>query len=156
LLSSSLSALSLSSLSSSPSHGVVFNIIVIVVVISIIYAVTVIVMLLCCCRCWSTETGQCLKIFRGHTDTVTCVIVCNGILASGAKDKSCKGNWLLILLWWGEWKWRWWFVTRHIYYNILALWAKKRSCKVTFVMVRRREDSEAISDKLWQWWIIKT
>ena len=44
-----------------------------------------------CCRCWSIETGQCLKIFRGHTDTVMTVLVHNDVLASGAKDKSCKG-----------------------------------------------------------------
>ncbi|XP_076443004.1 F-box and WD repeat domain containing protein 10B-like [Babylonia areolata] len=41
-------------------------------------------------RCWSIETGQCLKIFRGHTDTVLTVLVLDNVLASGAKDKSCK------------------------------------------------------------------
>ncbi|XP_070185909.1 F-box and WD repeat domain containing protein 10B-like isoform X2 [Littorina saxatilis] len=41
-------------------------------------------------RCWSIETGQCLKIFRGHTDTVMTVLVHDNVLASGAKDKSCK------------------------------------------------------------------
>nr|KAG5713481.1 hypothetical protein BaRGS_025029 [Batillaria attramentaria] len=41
-------------------------------------------------RCWSVETGQCLKIFRGHTDTVMTILVHGEMLASGAKDKSCK------------------------------------------------------------------
>ncbi|KAL8573173.1 hypothetical protein ACOMHN_036158 [Nucella lapillus] len=41
-------------------------------------------------RCWSIETGQCLKIFRGHTDTVLTVLVLDNVVASGAKDKSCK------------------------------------------------------------------
>ena len=63
-----------------------------------------------CCRCWSIETGQCLKIFRGHTDTVMTVLVHNDVLASGAKDKSCKGEtsphavsvpWLSLCRGWG-------------------------------------------------------
>ncbi|XP_046584834.1 LOW QUALITY PROTEIN: CMT1A duplicated region transcript 1 protein-like [Haliotis rubra] len=41
-------------------------------------------------RCWSIETGQCLKIFRGHRDTVVTIIVHGETLATGSKDSSCK------------------------------------------------------------------
>ncbi|XP_035825379.1 CMT1A duplicated region transcript 1 protein [Aplysia californica] len=41
-------------------------------------------------RCWSVETGQCLKILRGHQDTVVTLAVCGDVVATGAKDKHCK------------------------------------------------------------------
>ncbi|KAL5018200.1 hypothetical protein ScPMuIL_003922 [Solemya velum] len=41
-------------------------------------------------RCWNVETGQCLKIFRGHRDTVLTITVVGNTLASGSKDASCK------------------------------------------------------------------
>ncbi|KAH9503984.1 F-box/WD repeat-containing protein 10 [Bulinus truncatus] len=41
-------------------------------------------------RCWSTETGQCLKILRGHQDTVTIIAVVGDTVATGAKDYQCK------------------------------------------------------------------
>ncbi|XP_013084190.2 F-box and WD repeat domain containing protein 10B-like isoform X2 [Biomphalaria glabrata] len=41
-------------------------------------------------RCWSIETGQCLKILRGHQDTVTVIAVLGDIVATGAKDNQCK------------------------------------------------------------------
>ncbi|XP_052785780.1 uncharacterized protein LOC128221253 isoform X3 [Mya arenaria] len=41
-------------------------------------------------RMWSVNTGHCLKIFRGHRDTVLIIRVLGDILISGSKDKSCK------------------------------------------------------------------
>ncbi|GFO23350.1 F-box/WD repeat-containing protein 10 [Plakobranchus ocellatus] len=41
-------------------------------------------------RCWSIETGQCLKILRGHQDTVMCITVLGDVVATGAKDNRCK------------------------------------------------------------------
>ncbi|XP_052263005.1 F-box and WD repeat domain containing protein 10B-like isoform X1 [Dreissena polymorpha] len=41
-------------------------------------------------RMWSVNTGHCLKIFRGHRDTVLVIRVLGNILISGSKDKSCK------------------------------------------------------------------
>ncbi|KAK3759040.1 hypothetical protein RRG08_022029 [Elysia crispata] len=41
-------------------------------------------------RCWSIETGQCLKILRGHQDTVMCITVVGDVVATGAKDNRCK------------------------------------------------------------------
>ncbi|XP_013384756.1 CMT1A duplicated region transcript 1 protein [Lingula anatina] len=45
-------------------------------------------------RCWSLETGACQRIFRGHQDTILCLLVVKGRLASGSKDGSCK-IWML-------------------------------------------------------------
>ena len=42
-------------------------------------------------RMWSVNTGHCLKIFRGHRDTVMAIKVLGDLLISGSKDKSCKG-----------------------------------------------------------------
>ncbi|XP_059139668.1 F-box and WD repeat domain containing protein 10B-like [Physella acuta] len=41
-------------------------------------------------RCWSTETGQCLKILRGHQDTVMAITVNEDVVATGSKDNLCK------------------------------------------------------------------
>ena len=43
-------------------------------------------------RGWSLETGRCEKIYRGHSDTVTCLEICEDKMASGARDNHCKGN----------------------------------------------------------------
>lgn len=44
------------------------------------------------CRCWSTETGKCLKILRGHQDTVNCIAVTENVAATGAMDKHVKSK----------------------------------------------------------------
>ncbi|KAL3876526.1 hypothetical protein ACJMK2_034367 [Sinanodonta woodiana] len=41
-------------------------------------------------RCWNIKTGQCLKIFRGHRDTVLTIRVYGEMMVSGSKDSSCK------------------------------------------------------------------
>ncbi|XP_045213694.2 uncharacterized protein LOC123564291 isoform X3 [Mercenaria mercenaria] len=41
-------------------------------------------------RMWSVNTGHCLKIFRGHRDTVLTIRTLGDLLISGSKDKSCK------------------------------------------------------------------
>ncbi|XP_060555980.1 F-box and WD repeat domain containing protein 10B-like isoform X2 [Ruditapes philippinarum] len=41
-------------------------------------------------RMWSVHTGHCLKIFRGHRDTVLTIRTLGDLLISGSKDKSCK------------------------------------------------------------------
>ncbi|ESO89089.1 hypothetical protein LOTGIDRAFT_154169 [Lottia gigantea] len=41
-------------------------------------------------RLWSIETGHCLKIFRGHRDTVNAIIVLGDVMASCGKDGACK------------------------------------------------------------------
>lgn len=41
-------------------------------------------------RMWSINTGHCLKIFRGHRDTVLTIRILGDLLISGSKDKSCK------------------------------------------------------------------
>ncbi|KAK6187846.1 hypothetical protein SNE40_005781 [Patella caerulea] len=41
-------------------------------------------------RLWSIETGQCLKIFRGHRDTVNSLLLQGEVLVSGGKDGACK------------------------------------------------------------------
>lgn len=41
-------------------------------------------------RCWSVDTGECIRIFRGHRDTVLSLLLLDNSLASGSKDGSCK------------------------------------------------------------------
>ena len=55
------------------------------------------------CRMWSVNTGHCLKIFRGHRDTVLTINVLGDLLISGSKDKSCKGDTakFVVGLYWG-------------------------------------------------------
>ncbi|CAL1542800.1 unnamed protein product [Lymnaea stagnalis] len=41
-------------------------------------------------RCWSLKDGECLKILRGHQDTVMVIVVHGDVVATGAKDNHCK------------------------------------------------------------------
>ncbi|XP_060063470.1 F-box and WD repeat domain containing protein 10B-like [Ylistrum balloti] len=41
-------------------------------------------------RMWNMETGKCMRIFRGHRDTILTVMVYGDYLVSGAKDNCCK------------------------------------------------------------------
>lgn len=41
-------------------------------------------------RIWNIDTGECLWILEGHIDTVTCLSMCNGILASGSADHTWR------------------------------------------------------------------
>jgi WD40 repeat protein len=40
---------------------------------------------------WDVDTGECMKILQGHTDTIrTLQVLRDGFLASGSKDKSIR------------------------------------------------------------------
>ncbi|XP_078658550.1 F-box and WD repeat domain containing protein 10B-like [Branchiostoma floridae x Branchiostoma belcheri] len=41
-------------------------------------------------RCWSLQAGSCLRIFRGHRGTITCIDLFQNRLVSGAKDSQVK------------------------------------------------------------------
>ncbi|XP_043924738.1 CMT1A duplicated region transcript 1 protein-like [Protopterus annectens] len=41
-------------------------------------------------RCWCLETGDCLRIYQGHTGTIKCLDVYENKLVSGAKDRQVK------------------------------------------------------------------
>ncbi|CAF0893544.1 unnamed protein product [Adineta ricciae] len=40
-------------------------------------------------RCWSLETGRCLKLYHGHERTVTCLAVFLDLIAAGGNDNIC-------------------------------------------------------------------
>lgn len=42
-------------------------------------------------RIWDVDTGECMKLLHGHTDTIrTLQVLRDGFLASGSKDKSIR------------------------------------------------------------------
>ncbi|XP_035670522.1 CMT1A duplicated region transcript 1 protein-like [Branchiostoma floridae] len=41
-------------------------------------------------RCWSLQAGNCLRIFRGHRGTITCIDLFENRLVSGSKDSQVK------------------------------------------------------------------
>ena len=43
-------------------------------------------------RCWSLETGRCLKLYQGHERTVTCLAVFLDLIAAGGNDNLCLGK----------------------------------------------------------------
>ena len=43
-------------------------------------------------RMWKISTAHCLKIFRGHRDTVLTIRVLGDLMISGGKDNACKGE----------------------------------------------------------------
>ena len=43
---------------------------------------------------WKISTGHCLKIFRGHRDTVLTIKVLEDLMISGGKDNACRGKFL--------------------------------------------------------------
>ncbi|UJR33079.1 hypothetical protein I4U23_020538 [Adineta vaga] len=40
-------------------------------------------------RCWSLETGRCMKLYHGHDRTVTCLAVYLDFIAAGGNDNIC-------------------------------------------------------------------
>ncbi len=44
-------------------------------------------------RCWSIETGKCIRIFQGHQQTVTCLSMFDEDerIVSGSNDNTCRG-----------------------------------------------------------------
>ncbi|CAF0829139.1 unnamed protein product [Adineta steineri] len=40
-------------------------------------------------RCWSLETGRCMKLYHGHERTVTCLAVFLDLIAAGGNDNLC-------------------------------------------------------------------
>ncbi len=45
-------------------------------------------------RCWSLETGKCLRIYQGHQQTVSCISMYDEHerIITGSSDRSCKGK----------------------------------------------------------------
>lgn len=42
-------------------------------------------------RVWDVDTGECMKVLSGHTDTIRCLqVLRDGFLASGSKDRSIR------------------------------------------------------------------
>jgi WD40 repeat protein len=42
-------------------------------------------------RIWDVDTGECMKLLHGHTDTIRSLqVLRDGFLASGSKDKSIR------------------------------------------------------------------
>eukprot|EP01027_Heterolobosea_sp_BB2_P014291 GEZU01020546.1.p2 GENE.GEZU01020546.1~~GEZU01020546.1.p2 ORF type:complete len:139 (-),score=20.39 GEZU01020546.1:38-454(-) len=44
----------------------------------------------CSIRCFDIKSGKCERVFKDHSDTVTCLQMHNGVLYSGSLDSSCK------------------------------------------------------------------
>ena len=49
-------------------------------------------------RCWSIETGKCIKIFQGHQQTVGCLSMFDleDRIVSGSNDNTCRGKFIYI------------------------------------------------------------
>jgi F-box/WD-40 domain protein 10 len=44
-------------------------------------------------RCWSLDTGKCLRIYQGHQQTVSCIYMQDEreTIITGSSDKTCRG-----------------------------------------------------------------